>query len=144
LVYEVKHTWGSRRVVSLDPMEFSGCKIMKIYVKLRNGEWMLITRKIEQTTITKNRRTTRYILAGETASSVPSLGKSDSLRVPGGIVNKVISKLLDVNGEDAIIIEPLNKEYYVIKVPRNNREVVEKILSELASRRNRKTTEIPE
>lgn len=101
---------------------------------------MLITRKIEQTTITKKRRTTRYILAGETAGSAPSLNKYDSLKIPGNIVNKIISKLLDVGGDDEAVIELFNSEHYVVKVPRGKSNIVEKILADLAAGRKSKST----
>jgi len=104
---------------------------MKIYVKLRNNAWILVNRKIEQTTITNKKKVTRYLLAGETVSNPPISNKSDyvEIKIPGGIVNKVISKLLDFSGDGEVIIEPKDKEYYVAKTTRDKRQVVEKILT---------------
>ncbi|MEM1639825.1 MAG: hypothetical protein QXJ69_07145 [Desulfurococcaceae archaeon] len=113
---------------------------MKVYLKLRNGEWVLITKKIEQTTITKKRRTTRYILAGETVESAPRLNKYDSMKIPGSIVNKVVSKLLDVNENDEVVIELLDPEHYIVKVPKGKSGIIEKILVDLAAGRKSKST----
>lgn len=113
---------------------------MKIYLKMHNGLWMLVSNKIEQTTISKKKRVTRYILAGFSIDNPPLLSSNEFVVVPAGIVNKVISKLLDVESDIVAIIEPYDADDYVIKVPRGGKTIVEAILNEVLSRRRKKTS----
>jgi hypothetical protein len=110
-----------------------------VYIKLRNGVWVLINKKIEQTTITKRRRATRNILAGETIDPPKWLEEPEICKftVPGGVVNKVISRLLDIESEDVVIIEPLNKEHYIIRTHKDLCSNIEKILSNVITKKKR-------
>jgi len=111
-------------------------------VKLRNGVWVLIDKKIEQTTITKKKRSTRSILAGETIDPPKQLEKPETCKftIPGGVVNKVISRLLDVESEDVVIVEPLDKEHYVIKTRRDLCSDIEKTLFNIIVKKKRGET----
>ncbi|MEL9999980.1 MAG: hypothetical protein QXH02_00620 [Desulfurococcaceae archaeon] len=116
---------------------------MRIYLKLRSGAWMLITKKIEQTTTSGGKkRLTRHILAGISVNSPPgSLSEWDFVKVPASIINKVISRLLDVDDNAVAVAEPLNVGHYVIKVPPGKGKIVESILSEIVSGRKGRSKE---
>jgi hypothetical protein len=113
-----------------------------VYVKLRNGVWVLINKKIEQTTITKRKRATRSILAGETIDPPRQLEKLEICKftVPGGVVNKVISRLLDIDSEDVVIVESLDKEHYVIRTRRDLCSDIEKTLFNIIAKKRRGET----
>ncbi|MEM4718231.1 MAG: hypothetical protein QXE81_05680 [Desulfurococcaceae archaeon] len=117
---------------------------MKVYLKLRSDLWLVITKKIEQVTITKKKKTTRYILAGESTDNPVISEKYVSIRVPRGVVNKVISKLLDLSEEGVAIIEPISPEQCLIKVPRNNCSLIESVVKELLSNNKMKRAKIEE
>jgi hypothetical protein len=113
-----------------------------VYVKLRNGVWVLIDKKIEQTTITKRKRATRSILAGETIDPPKQLEELETCKftIPGGVVNKVISRLLDIESENVVIVEPLDKEHYVIKARRDLCSDIEKTLINIIAKKRRGET----
>lgn len=114
---------------------------MEVYLKLRNGAWMLINKKIEQTTVSSKRRVTRFILAGTTVKGPPSGFENEVVKVPATVVNRVISRLLDVKEKDIVVVEPVDPEHYAIRVPRGKRDVVESILREIAARKRAKGRE---
>lgn len=106
---------------------------MKVYVKLRDDLWLMVTKKIEQTTVTKKRKTTRYILAGESIDAPPQIGKHEALRIPRSMVNKVISRLIDIEKDHTVIIEPKSPEVCVIKAPKDAIGLVETTVKEIMS-----------
>jgi len=110
---------------------------VRVYVKLREGIWMLINKKIEQTTIAGKRRVTRYILAGERIEKPPELPENESIEVPAVVVNKLISKLLDAEGGAITIFEPMGEDYYVVKVPRGMGGLVKSMLSWISGKKTR-------
>lgn len=109
------------------------CFILKVYLKLRNNLWVAITKRIEQVTITRKNKTARYILAGESIDNPVISEKHVSIKIPRGIVNKVISRLIDLSGEDTVIIEPISPEHCVIRVSKNNYSLIETVVKELLS-----------
>lgn len=106
---------------------------MKVYLKMRNGSWMLITKKIEQVSTPKRRRTSKYVLAGEKASP-PRPGRDlSSFEIPASVVNKLVYRLLEIKGNDEVaIIEPTSLDRYVVKVGKLARGVVEEFLRSFA------------
>jgi hypothetical protein len=115
---------------------------LKVYVKLRSNIWVLVSKKIEQTSITGKKKLTRFLLAGESTVGPPSVKGSGfvEIRIPGGIVNRVISRLLDVEGDDVVFVELRDKESYVVKAPKDKRLVIEKIVAELTTKRTSRET----
>jgi len=115
---------------------------LKVYVKLRSNIWVLVSKKIEQTSITGKKKLTRYLLAGESTVDPPPVKGSGfvEIRIPGGVVNKVISRLLDVEGDDVVFVEPRDKESYIVKAPRDKRLVIEKIVAELTTKKTSRET----
>lgn len=110
---------------------------MRVYVKLRDDLWLLVNRKIEQTTVTKKRKTTRYILAGESVDK-PEIGEAyESVKIPRSIVNKVISRLIDVEDDHIVIIETKTPELCIAKAPKRVLTLVENIVKEITSARSK-------
>ncbi|MEM2024867.1 MAG: hypothetical protein QXW94_01065 [Desulfurococcaceae archaeon] len=116
---------------------------MKVYLKMRNKSWMLIVKKIEQVSFSRKKHASRYILAGGRADP-PKMSKDfTAIEVPANIVNKFISKLLDVGGDDEIaLIEPSSADRYVVKTSKKVKRALDEILASIASGSSRDHKEI--
>ncbi|MEM1834598.1 MAG: hypothetical protein QXO80_05220 [Thermosphaera sp.] len=95
-------------------------RLVKIYLKLPNSRWILVRDRLKQVTIRGGRKTTRYVLVGETLKEEPVIDdkRFESLTMPSGKVNKFIIKLLDrKNPQDSVIVlTPIDPETYRVDV----------------------------
>ncbi|MEM1695074.1 MAG: hypothetical protein QXS14_00800 [Desulfurococcaceae archaeon] len=107
---------------------------MRIYVKLRNGKWILVSSKLEYVITSGKRKVVKHVLAGETVETTPKLKQAKTVLVPSGSVSKLVSRILDKSKSPngVIIVEPRDEEHYAVKAEPSVIGLVEQIVRELA------------
>jgi hypothetical protein len=115
---------------------------VKIYLKTRSGKWMIINRKLEHVVIRGKKKSTRYILAGETTDP-PSYTTTTirELELPATHVTKLISALLDKKREKlVVVIEPKSSTLYSVKVTEGDAGTIDAIVEEITAKSKKKTS----
>jgi hypothetical protein len=115
---------------------------VKIYLKTRSGKWMIINRKLEHVVIRGKKKSTRYILAGETTDP-PSYTTTTirELELPATHVTKLISALLDKKREKlVVVIEPKSSTLYSVKVTEGDAGIIDAIVEEITAKSKKKTS----
>ncbi|MGB9828066.1 hypothetical protein IMZ38_03525 [Thermosphaera chiliense] len=106
---------------------------MKIFMKLPSNRWILVKDRLKQVTIRSGRKTTRYVLVGETMKEEPVFPekKFESLTIPSGRVNKFVIRLLDIRSpQDAIVIlSPLDPENYQVEFTGINPQLIKDLIN---------------
>jgi hypothetical protein len=106
---------------------------LKIFMKLPSNRWILIKDRLKQVTIRSGRKTTRYVLVGETLKEEPVFPqkKFETLTIPSGRVNKFAIKLLDMRTpQDAIVIlSPLDPENYKVVFTGINPQLIKDLIN---------------
>lgn len=107
---------------------------MKIYLKLRNGKWILVNSKLEYITNSSEKKIVKHVLAGETVDMVPRIKHARTLLIPSTNVSKFISRVFDEGKSNSgvVIVEPYNQEHFIVKADGSSLHVVEQVLKELA------------
>lgn len=106
---------------------------LKVYLKLRNGKWMLISRKLEHAVTIGKRRVVRYILAGEPVDNPPSVGSVRTVLVPATIVSRLVSRLLDRGHQSVVFMEQHDREHFLVRADAETVRLVEELLHELTA-----------
>jgi hypothetical protein len=114
---------------------------VKIYLKTRSGKWMIINRKLEHVVIRGKKKSTRYILAGETTDPPSYTTTIRELELPATHVTKLISALLDKKREKlVVVIEPKSSTLYSVKVTEGDASIIDAIVEEITAKSKKKTS----
>lgn len=121
---------------------------MGIYLKLRNGKWMLIKGRLSQVIVSRGRKSLRYIFTGETIEGEPSPRQklTKGIAIPSTKVNKLMHYVLEalenrkMDKEYDILIYPLSPEEYVIRYHDDISPVIREALRSLQESSKRKST----
>ncbi|MCY0868944.1 MAG: hypothetical protein OWQ48_07000 [Desulfurococcus sp.] len=110
---------------------------MEVFVELRNGRWIRVAGWLKQTP--SPRRSTKYILVGESVENPPKLSSEHTLRVPASILNKIILSLLDSGENSIVVFERAGVAHYIAKAEsRRALQIVNNIVEEV--KKSRKTS----
>ena len=104
---------------------------LRVYLKLRNGKWVLVNKKLEYASSHGKRKVVKRILAGEVVEEPPALKSAKSVLVPSSSVTKLISKLLDEESSSVVLVEPHDTTYYVVKAEEGLIRLVNRLVQEL-------------
>lgn len=117
---------------------------MGIYLKLRNGKWMLIKGRLSQVVVSRGKKSLRYIFTGETIEGEPRPRQqlTKGLTVPSTKVNRVMHHLLEAlesrKADYDILIYPLSPEEYAIRYPDDVSPIIKEALRSLQEGSRRK------
>lgn len=115
---------------------------MAIYIRLRNGKCFIVKNRVEYATVSAKRRVVRHILAGEVVENCPALKSAKSMLVPATAITRIAARLLELNLNGTVVMEPASKEYYSIKVDKDLYDEVKRVVEELLlSKKSAKGTE---
>lgn len=114
---------------------------VKIYLKTRSGKWVLISSKIEHVVVKGKKRSTRYILAGESTDPPGYTTIKKVLELPASTTTKLILALLDKKREKlVVVIEPKSESHYSVKVVEGEPSIIDTIIKEITAKSREKSS----